>query len=336
MLYLKPFDRRKKKTDDNQAFFTKKSKSLTQIGFFFASLVTAGDLKYWRKVQPWISLVTWFEDVFDGECLNAPRCRGGNTILGTQLCAACALQKAEETFSTDRSTCSVASDPSGTFRRLIRDIVRGADVTWWTRSIHVLKRTVIKTSDMRIFDRFSNGLIKIVPTNFNYYVDSCITFDSAVLREFSNITVPELDTGVGVVYSWDGRRYCPPSLYTGSYATEDIRDLLEDLQKSAPMGVSQMVIVLVDDNSGSKDSIDWSDSNDCGWEYTYRVYWVLPKDDDDVVTESIRDWFTDSALARHFPSKNYLYAIISVLLLALALYLNKKRLESLMDWCQDK
>jgi hypothetical protein len=320
MLYLNPFKNKKRQEKEkDQSFFSRKHDSMMKLGFFFASLVTAGDLRHWRSISPYLSMLNWVSDVFETDtgCSNHPRCLSNSSRYGEKLCSRCALRKAEEDVEMDRSTSAVTS-PYTTFPKLVRDVVFGRDITWWKNSTPMFTRRIINSKDPRIVERFMSGLLTIRETNYTYFINSGISVPLDDQEVWFNYTCPQFSKQPLALFQRNG-----DSLINGEkLGFQNCPAPLELISKasllflSAPLGVTKMCFEYTEE--------------------TCLVWWVLDREPDDIIMDKVKYTFIDSIYARYFPYRNAIYVVVAILCVALALYLNQERLEALSSYLSDK
>lgn len=136
-------------------FADPKRRALLNTSLFVTSLVSFGNLKWFKTWSPFVSLLGWVgqllpekEEEVRGGCVLSPNCVGGKAA-GALMCRECGVQRAIRQLHNPRFSGPNKFSPAESYGALCEDIMTKANIDWFTSCPIELRTSIVQDEEIR-------------------------------------------------------------------------------------------------------------------------------------------------------------------------------------------
>jgi hypothetical protein len=133
-----------------------RTRALLQASVFLTSLVSFGNLKWFRAWSPSINFLGWIGQLLPrhdetsggGGCSNSPACVG-KKASGEYMCSECAVARATRQLHNPRVSGPGAFKPEKSYNSLCEDIITKANIDWYLTAPLELRQCIVDDEEVR-------------------------------------------------------------------------------------------------------------------------------------------------------------------------------------------
>lgn len=146
-------------------FTDNRKRALLNVSLFVTSLVSFGNLKWFRAWSPMVSFLGWVGQLLPTDlecqgCSKAPHC-SMQKAHGEYVCSACAATQAARALDNPRFSGPNKFNPEQSYAALCEDILTKADISWFVSAGSELQNAIIRDEEILADIKSGNVCIHI-------------------------------------------------------------------------------------------------------------------------------------------------------------------------------
>jgi len=134
-------------------FTDPKRRALLNASLFVTSLVSFGNLKWFRQCSPVVSFMGWIGQLLPGQdasvgCVLSPNCASGKAS-GEFMCRDCGVKRATRQLDSPRFYGPNKFTPHESYAALCEDIITKASIDWFLNCPIELRKCIVRDEEIR-------------------------------------------------------------------------------------------------------------------------------------------------------------------------------------------